>query len=159
MRFRTKPLEIEAIQFVENAHDETNLHEIWDFMGRPGDDKVVLRPPGALGIVTPDGLVAAEPGDWVVKDDDGAFDVYEREVFEAFFQEATAPDRIDKLVSSARGTAHDWRQGRIGDEDAIEMFGSSLIFRLCTAIDETRMSAALFKAQRDSLKEKLGAAR
>lgn len=77
MRFRKKPIEIEAIKF-----DGWNWAECYQFMS----DEVlffpqVLEEREFIKIETLRGIVTANKGDWIIKDIDGEFYLCKPDIF------------------------------------------------------------------------------
>lgn len=86
--FRKKPVVISAIQFVKNrAYPAgTNLQAVMDFIGGVEGERFVTRPPGVLGIVTLEGTMAAEPGDWIIRGVQGEFYPCKPDIFAATYE-------------------------------------------------------------------------
>lgn len=76
MRFRKKPVEIEAIQW-----SGLNRNEMTAFMGRC---KTV---DGRIRIVTLEGTIYADVGDWIIKGVKGEFYPCKPDIFEATYEE------------------------------------------------------------------------
>ncbi|HEX4183984.1 MAG TPA: hypothetical protein VHY34_12075 [Caulobacteraceae bacterium] len=54
------------------AHDARNWSKLWAWLGDSGRP---LDRPGAISVLTPDGWVLAEPGDWIILSVGGQFHV------------------------------------------------------------------------------------
>ena len=76
MRFRKKPVEIEAIQFVGNF-DEIEL-----FVGGDAEFRN-----GELVIATLEGPLKASPNDWIIKGIKGEFYPCKPDIFAATYEE------------------------------------------------------------------------
>ena len=78
-RYRTRPVEIEAIRFL----GPDNCEEVFAFLGLDHPDNDVahdlLENIGEMGH-------DAEVGDWIIRDTDGSFDVYTDEEFHDEFE-------------------------------------------------------------------------
>ena len=80
MRFRKKPVVIDAIQW-----SGSNWHEAYDFAGHVvytanEDDVVVLK------VSTLEGEMTAQPGDWLLKGVAGEFYPCKPDIFEATYE-------------------------------------------------------------------------
>ncbi len=75
-KFRKKPVVIEAIQFLG-----TNLPEIESFLpvGKYNDD-------GTIGIVTLEGVMRADIGDWIIKGVNGEFYPCKPDIFQKTYE-------------------------------------------------------------------------
>lgn len=86
MRFRKKPVVIEAIQF--NCFGD--YHIIVEWMKQSGDthalaDEIEYRTPIML-INTLEGTMAANPGDWIIKGVNGEFYPCKPDIFEQTYE-------------------------------------------------------------------------
>ena len=84
MRFRKKPVEIEAIQFNGN-----NTQEIEDFIGkrlRVQNLLVYGKDIYSIDIETLEGIMRAEPNDWIIKGVKGEFYPCKPDIFEMFYE-------------------------------------------------------------------------
>jgi hypothetical protein len=84
-KFRNKPLEVEALFF-----DGTNADAVIDWLGGALCETATFRRasthmPAALLITTPEGRCLAEPGDWIVRAQDGAAYPLKSLIFESKF--------------------------------------------------------------------------
>lgn len=77
MRFRKKPVVIEAIQFIGN------FTELEEFVG--GD---AAFHNGELVIATLEGAMRAKPNDWIIKGVKGEFYPCKPDIFEATYEKA-----------------------------------------------------------------------
>jgi hypothetical protein len=74
MKFRKKPVEIEAVQYTGE-----NLNEILQFVGR-------LKTGPGCRIETLEGTMEASPGDWIIKGVKGEFYPCKPEIFLATYE-------------------------------------------------------------------------
>lgn len=79
MRFRKKPVEIEAVQFPVSG---TKTKELSDFLGWEHDDDGY----NWLDIETLDGTMRALPGDWIIKGVKGEFYPCKPDIFQATYE-------------------------------------------------------------------------
>jgi hypothetical protein len=81
-KYRKKPVEVEAIRF-----DGTNQAAIAAWMG------IVNYDPNArlIHIATLEGVMAAQPGDWIIRGVEGEFYPCKPAIFQATYEEVTAP--------------------------------------------------------------------
>lgn len=84
MKYRKKPVVVEAIQF-----DGKNCFEILKFMGRACDiwNADLLQNDRPV-IWTPEGDMAASVGDWIIKGIKGEFYPCKPDIFEATYEPA-----------------------------------------------------------------------
>lgn len=75
LKFRKRPIEIEAVQFTGENHEE-----IGRFMG------VQVDRTEALVIETLEGFLQASPGDWIIRGVKGEFYPCRADVFEATYE-------------------------------------------------------------------------
>ena len=82
MKFRKKPVVIEAMNY--RGYEDFNL--IRDFVG----DSLPLHDmgDGKLGITTLEGVMAANPGDWIIKGVKGEFYPCKPDIFDATYEPA-----------------------------------------------------------------------
>ena len=84
MKFRKKPVVIDAIQYTGNHR------EIWTFMGIPQADQAVMQAqqyiPNYL-IRTLEGEMAASPGDWIIKGVNSEFYPCKPDIFDKTYEE------------------------------------------------------------------------
>lgn len=82
MRFRKKPIEIEAIQFTG-----TNAFDIFAFMGRTNDViQGELHQTDHPIIYTKEGKMECCPGDWVIRGIKGEYYPCKPDIFEATYE-------------------------------------------------------------------------
>lgn len=97
-RYRKRPVTIEALQFTG-----TNGDEIAHFAGLAA---VVTGRTHALHIKTPEGLMRAAPGDWIIKGVSGEFYPCKPDIFAATYEAVEdAEDRTSGLSFSEALTA------------------------------------------------------
>jgi hypothetical protein len=86
MRFRKKPVVIEAIQFDGNNNtmvDKFMDGAIHDFIGHQGREKYHDN---CVCIRTLEGNMVAEPGDWIIRGIKGEFYPCKPDIFEATYE-------------------------------------------------------------------------
>lgn len=95
MRFRKKPVVIEAIKY-KGPGDFGNLEEVLNFTGKDPSweeyfpdfqtyDKYVQDDRGAFKIFTLEGVMEALPGDWIIRGVKGEFYPCKTDIFEATY--------------------------------------------------------------------------
>ena len=77
MKFRKKPVVIEAIQWKGD-----NRQELEDFGGRD----IISNPDGTLTIATPEGNHTANKGDWIIRGIIGEVYPCKPDIFEATYE-------------------------------------------------------------------------
>lgn len=90
MKFRKKPVEIEAVQFTGH-----NDHEVWRFVGEYGYDPDDDRPTWVIR--TLEGLMTAEVGDWIIKGVKGEFYPCKPDIFEATYDRVSEPTSVKPI--------------------------------------------------------------
>ena len=87
-RFRKKPVVLEAIQY----HPHDNCHEINRFVyGNDDWDEPCTETENAeYAIETLEGVIWAQPGDWIIKGVQGEFYPCKNEIFLATYESANA---------------------------------------------------------------------
>lgn len=75
-RFRKKPVEIEAIQWLDNTAD------VLDFCEGKADLIELVEAGVGIGIDTPEGLMTARLQDWIIKGVQGEFYPCKPEIFD-----------------------------------------------------------------------------
>lgn len=80
MRFRKKPIVIEAMQI---DMDGANNKAVYDW----ASPCVAIWDRGIM-VATPIGHMLAKPGDWIIREINGAFYVWKDEIFRAAYEEA-----------------------------------------------------------------------
>jgi hypothetical protein len=90
MKFRSKPLEIEAM-----LYDGSNTGEIVKWIGSDlcYPWAVETGNPPSLAIVTPEGVRRANQGDWIICGGLGVFYPFNADLFEAKFERAEGIQR------------------------------------------------------------------
>jgi len=84
MKFRKKPVEIEAVQFTGDNHREA-LSFIYPGMSEVGlSGAEVMRLP--VVIETLEGDMTASPGDWIIRGVQGEFYPCKPDIFEATYE-------------------------------------------------------------------------
>lgn len=78
MKFRKKPVVIEAIQF------DNNVNEICDFVGKA--NLVIASPSEHITIVTLEGKMKASQKDWIIKGIKGEFYPCKPDIFELTYE-------------------------------------------------------------------------
>lgn len=84
MKFRKKPVVIDAIQYTGNHR------EIWNFMGIPAEtqNKMSYQQYSPIYYVhTLEGDMAASPGDWIIKGVAGEYYPCKPDIFEKTYEE------------------------------------------------------------------------
>lgn len=84
-RWRKKPVEIEAIQWL----GEPNCEAVFAFIGLPHSDDEMDH--SVLLIPTLEGTMEASPGDWIIKGVQGEFYPCKPAIFEATYERPTPP--------------------------------------------------------------------
>ncbi len=81
MRFRKKPVVIEAVQY---RGERENFNEVRDFV----DSRLALNHlgNGKLGIPTLEGIIEASPGDWIIRGVKGEFYPCKPDIFAATYE-------------------------------------------------------------------------
>lgn len=79
MKFRKKPIIIEAVQWKEE-----NKEEIENFFHK--DMKPLVFDKGDLMIYTLEGIMRANPGDWIIKGVNGEFYPCKPDIFEKTYE-------------------------------------------------------------------------
>lgn len=79
-RFRKRPVEVEAVQWLG-----TNGAEVGGFLGISPEVDFPCHP--RIGIQTLEGVMYAEPGDWVIRGVKGEFYPCKPDIFEATYEE------------------------------------------------------------------------
>lgn len=86
MKFRKKPVEIEARQFTEES-----ALDVLAWIRSDGRRKAnLLGSPPALGIVTLEGEMRADLGDWIIRGVQGEFYPCKPDIFEETYDEVSA---------------------------------------------------------------------
>jgi len=157
-RFRKKPVVIEAMQF-------TGLDSylaIFDWMKASGStvaDEVRYETPLML-IPTLEGLMAASPGDWVIKGVQGEFYPCKPDVFEATYEPADVVARdettelkagFDKMVYRLDAALQEANRLRAAVREWAKAADDYALARIAWEGYGTDVTAASVKAARDNL--------
>jgi len=104
MRFRKKPVEIEAMCLTDEAFDAV-LH--WCLRSTP------VAPFGNHGLIihTLEGDMRAEPGDWIIKGVKGEFYPCKPDIFEATYEPANPTNTVLRASGPVPPQVHieDWQ--------------------------------------------------
>jgi hypothetical protein len=93
-RYRKKPVEIEAARWTGNENDLEDVLVLVDWQALPTDDVHVkagigyVPAHGTLDIPTLEGVMTAQPGDWIVKGVQGELYPVKPDIFEATYEPA-----------------------------------------------------------------------
>lgn len=82
MKFRKKPVEVEAIQYFPGQ----NCDEIAKFLGVLEHDDSACSPDAPWFIPTLEGMMVASPGDWIIRGDQGEFYPCKPDIFEQTYE-------------------------------------------------------------------------
>ncbi|WP_449278005.1 hypothetical protein [Leucobacter sp. GX24907] len=82
-RYRKKPVEIEAMQFVEGDHVD-----VMEWIIRNGGDAAIAFHTNHVEITTLEGVMTAQPGDYVIRGVQGEFYPCKPDIFEATYDTA-----------------------------------------------------------------------
>ncbi len=91
-KFRKKPIVIDAILWPENIQEcceEDPIHagiEGWFHEMGADPDKIMMMDDGTISIVTLEGDMTAQPGDWVICGIKGEFYPCKPDIFEATYE-------------------------------------------------------------------------
>ena len=102
MKFRKKPIVIEAIQFLNDASSYNLLH--WINENKTKDDAIALWTNSYMVIPTLEGNHIANVGDWIIKGIKGEFYPCKREIFEMTYEEENDPPNLDAFHRRLRFT-------------------------------------------------------
>ena len=101
MKFRKKPVVIDAIQFVITGDDETDhalIERIALWVAENRTDPILSGAMGGddphLEIDTLEGVMKASPGDWIIRGVQGEFYPCKPDIFEATYE--PVPEPIDE---------------------------------------------------------------
>jgi hypothetical protein len=102
-QFTKRPVTIEAIQFADDADTISNIH---GFLGAD-ETCISYENPEApvLKIVTLEGMMTAQVGDWVIKGVKGEFYPCKPDIFEATYERAESSDFKCRLLVETQETA------------------------------------------------------
>lgn len=98
MKYRKKPVVVEAMQFVKQRPTSfdlarTNWAHIVNWVG----DAALPRPPDAVGIKTLEGTHWASVGDWIIKGIQGEFYPCKPDIFEATYEPVDESDPVGNI--------------------------------------------------------------
>lgn len=82
MKFRKKPVIIEAIQF----RDDDDFADCCEFIGGDNLDDATSQDEGFIGIVTLEGTMSARRGDWIIRGVGGEFYPCKPDIFEKTYE-------------------------------------------------------------------------
>lgn len=89
MKFRRKPVEVDAIQWKGNNQDEVS-----EFIG----GTVTVNPKyDTLTFETPQGNPAVRVGSWILRDNDGTFYSTKNEIFLMMYEPVNDPNKLGAL--------------------------------------------------------------
>jgi hypothetical protein len=83
MKYRKKPVVIDAIQLTKEVHTEENMAELRNFMA---GSRAVLRLPDGLEITTLEGNMKANINDWIIKGVKGECYPCKPDIFEQTYE-------------------------------------------------------------------------
>ena len=86
-RWRKKPVEIEAIQWL----GEENCEAVFAFIGLPHSDEE--QDHSVLLIPTLEGTLEASPGDWIIRGVQGEHYPCKPDIFDATYEPASRPEQ------------------------------------------------------------------
>ena len=81
-RFRKRPVVVEAIQY----HPHENCHEVAAFMGELPDGRCDETTEPGWAIQTLEGVMFADPGDWIIRGVQGEFYPVKPDIFAATYE-------------------------------------------------------------------------
>lgn len=84
MKYRKKPVVIDAIQFL----GAKNLRAVCDFIGGEDGQTYLCRPPDELRILTLEGVMHADKGDWIIRGVKGECYPCKPDIFEQTYEPA-----------------------------------------------------------------------
>lgn len=85
-RFRKKPVVIEAMQVLRLPVDSPEREPLLEWL--EGCDSWVQHENGAISVGTLEGVMRADPGDWIIKGVKGEFYPCKPDIFEATYEPA-----------------------------------------------------------------------
>jgi len=86
-KFRKKPVVIEAIQW-----DRNRLDEFLTFVGGAFETRIPVDSPESVEIITLEGIMRADLGDWIIKGVKGEFYLCKPDIFEATYEPVPSED-------------------------------------------------------------------
>ena len=87
MRYRKKPVEIEAMRWVVGMSD-SYIQSVFDWLEN-GNCNYEPAGNGGLSIITLEGTMRADDGDWIIKGVQGEFYPCKPDIFEATYDEVS----------------------------------------------------------------------
>ena len=84
MRFRKKPVVIEAMQLPDEYEDASE--ELIEFLHSAGPDVIMSDYGGGVEIHTLEGVMRGDPGDWIIKGVKGEFYPCKPDIFAATYE-------------------------------------------------------------------------
>jgi hypothetical protein len=84
MKYRKKPVVIEAVKFTMNSLQE--LHELTSVFLKDADIDINYLNDGKIYIETLEGVMTAREGDWIIKGIDGEFYPCKPDIFEKTYE-------------------------------------------------------------------------
>lgn len=86
--FRKKPVVIEAMKY-----DGTNFAALWEFTGKSAHIREIseMHAPLVLAVYTPEGVMKATIGDWIIRGVQGEFYPCKPDIFEATYEAVAGP--------------------------------------------------------------------
>ncbi len=108
MRYRKKPVIIEAFKLSDLSSDDTMIIPGW-VLPALGDGTIAPRKEGGASILTDSGRVFAEPTDWVIRDTKGELYPCKPEIFAEIYEHETAAQAIpvNDVIDHLRGMRKD----------------------------------------------------
>ena len=86
MRFRKKPIVIEALQFRTNNDDGTQIREVVRWINSHVAGSIASHDYTSIFIPTLEGLMRADVGDWIIKGIQGEVYPCKPDIFEAEYE-------------------------------------------------------------------------
>lgn len=94
MKYRKKPVVIEAIQFLDEGHDVLALS---DFMEQNLVIDYAIPDKPVLKIATLEGVMMASVGDYIIKGVKGEFYPCKPDIFEATYEKVSTKDDVGAM--------------------------------------------------------------
>ena len=85
MKFRKKPVTIEAVQFKGSSTDRQDI-QLWMDGGEYKESVIKTRDHGVMEIRTLEGTMRADPNDWIIKGVHGEFYLCKADIFEETYE-------------------------------------------------------------------------
>ena len=98
-RFRKKPVVIEAVRYLPGE----TCQDVADFMGVDHDERDCFDD-AEWAIETLEGLIFAQPGDWIIRGIQGEFYPCKPDIFDATYEAASSPslsirERVEEYLT------------------------------------------------------------